>query len=82
MEGLMVVEYQAGEIAFFLERTPLIDPKHFALEYSYLRSCVVNGEMRPAGCLPDEFRDRMNAAAINKEEWRAKDRQNFLNWFG
>jgi hypothetical protein len=75
-----VVEYQAGELECFPMRT-LIDPARYCVGCAHLGNCHDRGELRRVGVLPDDFRERMNAAAQNKEEWRAMDRNNFFNWF-
>lgn len=76
-----VVEYQSREFEFFQERT-FIDPDaRFCIPYAYLRACYVTAEIRPVGDLPEDFRERMNKAAQNKEEWREKNRRDFFYWF-
>jgi hypothetical protein len=75
-----VVEYLPGEIDCFPVRT-LIDPQSYNFHYAYIRACHRKGEFQYLGRLPDDFREKMNAAVINKPEWRKKNREWFFLWF-
>ena len=75
-----VVEYAAWEVACFSERT-LIPTDTYDIPYAYIRACHRKGEFEYVACLPEGFREKMNAAAAANPEWRKKNRDYFFAWF-
>jgi hypothetical protein len=75
-----VVEFLPGEVTCFSERT-LISPDTYNIPYAHIRACHGRDEFKRVGCLPEDFREKMNAAARGKPEWRKKDRDYFFRWF-
>lgn len=77
---LGVVEYAENELTDLPART-IISPEPFPIAYQYLRTCDANGDLKYLGSLPADFRERMNQAVINSEEFRKKQRDAFFGWF-
>ena len=75
-----VVEFLPGQVDCFADRT-LIPPDTYDISYAYIRACHKNGEFQYLDRLADGFRERMNAAATGKPEWRKKNRDHFFGWF-
>jgi hypothetical protein len=74
-----VVEYSEGE-ACFTKRT-LIPTDTYDIPYAYIRACHRKGEFEYVACLPEDFREKMAAAATANPSWRKKNRDYFFGWF-
>jgi len=75
-----VVEFLPRQIDCFPERT-LVEPETYDIGYDYIRSCHRQGEFKYLRRLAGDFREKMNAAATNKPDWRKKNRDYFFGWF-
>ena len=77
-----VVHYLKGEVDFFHADHTFISPEVYAIPYSQLRLHQINRNFEFVGRLPEDFRQRIEAAARNKSEWNRRNKLEFFKWFG
>lgn len=75
------VEYQAGELEVFNNRT-IIDPVLYNVSYSHLRSCYVSAKVEVVGELPADFRGRIKNAVTNHPGWNNQKMKAVLERLG
>jgi hypothetical protein len=79
LEG--AIEYQAGELKFFPKRT-IVPVTPMPIPYASLRKCHVSTKIEPLGEMPEDFRERVLTAILNRADWNNAKKRTVLTTLG